>query len=135
VLASGDGGTTWRLGNAGLTALSTLDLAIDPHHPEMLWAAAGALGLYRSTVGGRVWDFAPQPPASPSRSFLSVIRAAFSADGSVLSVLFDNRLWSSDDAGVSWRLALGPETTPATPVGFLLTHPLDASTLYAAYPI
>ena len=132
VLASGDGGTTWQLRNAGLTALSTRELAIDPHHPEILWAAAGESGLYRSTVGGRVWSFPTQPPVSPSPAYLEVLRAVFSADGAILYVVFNGRLWSSDNAGVSWRLALGPETTPATGVSeFLFTHPLDAATLYA----
>ncbi len=130
MLASGDGGTTWQLRNAGITALQTSDLTVDPHHPEVLWAAAGP-GLYRSTTGGRVWDIANQPSAPSSPSFGEVTRVAFSADGAILYVVFDGRLWASDDAGVSWRLALGPETTPATGVSFLLIHPQDAATLYA----
>src|ERR1043165_5917335 len=36
VLASSDGGTTWQPRNTGLTALGASDLAIDPHHPEVL---------------------------------------------------------------------------------------------------
>jgi photosystem II stability/assembly factor-like uncharacterized protein len=132
VLASGDGGTTWQMRNAGLIALLTFDLAIDPHHPEILWAAAAEAGLYRSTVGGRVWDFPTQPPVFPSS--LAVRSTTFSADGAILYVASDGRLWSSDNAGVSWRLVLGPETTPATTVSSLLTYPLDAATLYAGYP-
>ncbi|HSS78463.1 MAG TPA: hypothetical protein VLV54_17175 [Thermoanaerobaculia bacterium] len=131
VLASSDGGATWQPRNTGLTALETLDAAIDPHHPEVLWAGAYGAGLYRSTVGGRVWDFSPQPPALFSESFVQVTRVGLSADGAVLGTVFNSGLWTSDDDGGSWRLVLGLETTTAAYVNFLLTHPQDAMTLYA----
>ncbi|HSS49434.1 MAG TPA: hypothetical protein VLX28_10840, partial [Thermoanaerobaculia bacterium] len=97
----------------------------------VLWAAAVNVGLYRSAVGGQVWDFPSQPPIPASESFVQAARVAFSADGAVLSTVFNSRLWTSDDAGDSWRLALGPETTPVAFVSFLLTHPLDAAVLYS----
>jgi hypothetical protein len=133
VLASGDGGATWQPRNRGLFALEAPDVAIDPHHPETLWAAAGPQGLYRSTVGGQVWDLPSQPPASPAR-FASVARVALSADGALLGTVFNGELWTCDDAGALWRLALGATTTPATPVSTLLTHPVDSATLYAGFP-
>ncbi|HEV7508880.1 MAG TPA: hypothetical protein VGS07_28650 [Thermoanaerobaculia bacterium] len=131
VLASGDGGGTWQARNTGLFALETLDAAIDPHHPEMLWAAAFGAGLYRSTVGGQVWDVPTQSPPPFSDSPVQVTHVAFSADGAILDTVFNDLLWTSDNAGASWHLALGPQTVPAAFVTFLLTHPLDAMALYA----
>jgi photosystem II stability/assembly factor-like uncharacterized protein len=134
VLASGDGQSPWQPRNTGLTALQTFDVAIDPHHPEVLWAAAGRPGLYRSTVGGRVWDFPTQPPQAPFDPLHTddrVTGVAFSSDGAVLYTVFHEGLWASDDAGASWRLTLGPETTPPALVSSLFTHPLEAATLYA----
>jgi photosystem II stability/assembly factor-like uncharacterized protein len=134
VLASGDGGATWQPRNSGLFALEAPDVAIDPHHPETLWAAAGPQGLYRSTVGGQVWDLPSQPPYSPGQ-LPSVARVALSADGALLGTVFNGGLWTRDDAGALWRLALGLTTIPASPVSTLLTHPVDAATLYAGFQI
>jgi photosystem II stability/assembly factor-like uncharacterized protein len=132
VLASGDGGGTWQPRNTGLFALETPQVAIDPHHPESLWAAAGASGLYRSDVGGRVWDLPTQPPAPAAPTSLPTVNGvAFSADGAVLYTAFNQALWASDDAGASWRLSLGPETTPSTSVVAFLPHPTDAATVYS----
>lgn len=130
VLASGDRGHTWQPRNTGLSALETAAVAIDPHHPEILWAAAGDAGLYRSDVGGRVWDLSTQPPAAPT-SRQSVDGVALSADGAVLYILFNQALWASGDAGASWRLALGAETTPSASVAAFLPHPTDAATVYS----
>ncbi len=133
VLASGDGGGSWQPRNTGLFALDIPAVAIDPHHPEILWAAAGAPGLYRSTAGGQMWDLPPQPPApADPNSLPSVNDVAFSADGALLYTLFNQALWRSGDAGGSWQLSLGPGTTPpSTTVFFFLTHPVDAATVYA----
>ncbi|HEV7508881.1 MAG TPA: hypothetical protein VGS07_28655 [Thermoanaerobaculia bacterium] len=132
VLASGDGGVSWQPRNTGLFALETPAVAIDPHHPEILWAAAGPAGVYRSTQGGRVWELPTQPPAPDDPTSLPGLNdVAFSADGALLYTLFNQALWRSDDAGASWRLALGQDTTPSTPVFFFLPHPVVASTLYA----
>jgi hypothetical protein len=133
VLASSDGGGTWQPRNTGLFALETPAVAIDPHHPEVLWAAAGLSGLYRSTVGGQVWDLPTQPPASAdSASFPGLSDVALSADGAVLYTLFNLVLWRSDDASASWQLSLGSAATPSSsPVFFFLPHPVEPSTAYA----
>jgi photosystem II stability/assembly factor-like uncharacterized protein len=133
VLASGDGGATWQPRNTGLTTQQALDVAIDPHHPNVLWAATGMTGLYRSTVGGQAWDLATQPPVPPDVPLIAPFTGvAFSSDGAILYTLFNGGLWTSDDAGVSWRLVLGPETTtPRAFVSLLLTDSQDAATLYA----
>ncbi len=133
VLASSDGGATWQPRNTGLHALTAFDLAIDPHHPESLWAAAGATGLYHSSSGGLNWDLSAQPPAPPfdplSPPF--TLGAAFSADGVHLYAVFDFELWGSEDAGASWRVLLGSPMTPDSFIASVRTHAADASTLYA----
>ena len=135
VLASGDRGDTWQPRNAGLFALESLQVAIDPHHPESLWAAAGASGLYHSNVGGAVWDRPTQPPAPAGPTSLPAVNGvAFSADGAVLYTEFNQALWASDDAGDSWRLSLGAETHPSSSAITLLPHPTDAATVYSWSP-
>ncbi len=133
VLASVDGGGTWQPRDTGLFALETPAVAIDPHHPEVLWAAAGGAGLYRSTVGGRVWDFPTQPPATAdSFLFPGLSDVALSADGAVLYTLFNLALWRSDDASASWQLSLGTAAPPfSSPVFFVLPHPAEPSSAYA----
>jgi photosystem II stability/assembly factor-like uncharacterized protein len=134
VLASSDGGASWQPRNLGLHALTTFDLAIDPHHPESLWAAAGVTGLYHSSTGGQEWDLSAQPPA-PLLNPLSppfTAGAAFSADGAHLYAVLLSQLWGSDDAGASWRVLLGAGTNPADGlVSSVSAHPTDASTVYA----
>jgi photosystem II stability/assembly factor-like uncharacterized protein len=134
VLASSDGGATWQPRNTGLLALTAYDLAIDPHHPETLWTAAGVTGLYRSTVGGLEWDLSAQPPAPPfdPLSPPSIFSVAVSADGARLYTVFNLELWASDDAGASWSAFLiDGSLPPFLLISSVRTHPVDASTLYA----
>jgi photosystem II stability/assembly factor-like uncharacterized protein len=126
VLASGDGGTTWQPRNAGLIALETFDLTVDPRGSGALWAATGPAGLYRSEAGGLSWDSLLQPPAPDGASFSTWdTHVAFSADGAILYTVFDNRLWASADAGASWQVRA---TNPG--VFFFLVDPVDPATLY-----
>jgi len=131
VLASGDGGGTWQPRNTGLFALEALDVTLDPHHPERLWAAAYLAGLFRGTEGGQGWEIPTQSPPPLSDSPVQATRVAFSADGALLDTVFNDFLWTSDNAGAFWHLALGPNTAPSAFVTFLLTHPVDAMALYA----
>jgi photosystem II stability/assembly factor-like uncharacterized protein len=134
VLASSDGGATWQPRNTGLLALTAYDLAIDPHHPETLWAAAGVTGLYRSTVGGRDWDLSAQPPA-PLFDPLSppaIFSVAVSADGARLYTVFNLELWASADDGANWtEFLIAGRLPPFLLISSVRTHPVDASTLYA----
>lgn len=51
VFTSADGGATWRAVNDGLENLVVLGLALDPQHPEVLYAGGGS-GVFRTTTGG-----------------------------------------------------------------------------------
>jgi photosystem II stability/assembly factor-like uncharacterized protein len=71
VLKSTDGGTTWHPASSGLPQQRFKDrvhpgkwltftvgvtaLAIDPAHPETLYAATGWRGVFRSTDSGKNW--------------------------------------------------------------------------------
>jgi len=134
VLASSDGGVTWQPRNTGLLALTAYDLAIDPRHPEALWAATGVTGLYHSIVGGREWDLSAQPPAPPfdPLSPPSIFSVAVSADGARLYTVFNLELWASDDDGGDWTAFLiAGRLPPFLLISSVRTHPVDASTLYA----
>jgi photosystem II stability/assembly factor-like uncharacterized protein len=129
VLASDDDGTTWQRRNRGLAAFDATTVAVDPRDPHTLWAATGPGGLYRSTAGGMIWDFPPQPPAASAPGNPPEVSAvAFSADGDALYVLSGQNLWKTEDAGATWSPA-GPGTPPV-PVFNLVTHPRDPGTLY-----
>lgn len=61
VFRSTDGGVSWTQLTNGLPNLSATDLAIDPRHPNVLYAGIGRIfgapenGIYKSTDGGASW--------------------------------------------------------------------------------
>jgi photosystem II stability/assembly factor-like uncharacterized protein len=75
VMKSRDGGATWQ--PAGLRGVQVLALAVDPVSPQTIYAGTfRALGVYRSTNGGKTWKpfAAGLPPGG-------VGALAISADG------------------------------------------------------
>src|SRR3982751_1950566 len=53
---SRDAGATWAWAGAGLIAgAQTTSVAVDPGHPETVYAAQGA--VFRSVDGGQTWKF------------------------------------------------------------------------------
>jgi photosystem II stability/assembly factor-like uncharacterized protein len=72
VLRSTDGGTSWQPASSGLPRVRAKDrrhpgkwitfavgitaLAIDPAHPQTLYAATGWRGVFRSTDSGKIWQ-------------------------------------------------------------------------------
>ncbi len=56
VYKSVDGGKTWFNSSAGLVLDYVYDLAIDPNHPDVIYAAMHTNGVYRSADGGATWE-------------------------------------------------------------------------------
>ena len=125
VYRSLDGGTTWR--NMGLRETQSIGrIAIDPHHPEIVFvAAAGHLfgpneqrGLYRTRDAGATWQKVLGVDANTG-----VIDVALAADGRTLfAATYERRrrafgfvgggpesgIWRSLDGGETWtRLSKG----------------------------
>lgn len=108
ILKTADGGQTWQTLTNGLPAAPALSLAIDPGHPDTLFAGLrsagegiGGAGLYRSTDGGQTWSrlSAGLPPEA---TFLSI--AVDPADGQTVYAA-DNfsGVYVSNDGGTTWN--------------------------------
>ena len=119
VFKSGDGGHRWRAMNVGLARALSKDrlphrraegfvyaLAIDPHETETVYAGS-ALGLYKSTNGGRSWrasGFARRyvtsvaiDPQNPQTLYASV--QGTSTRGGVFKSTDEGRHWRAADGG------------------------------------
>ncbi len=107
LLRSADGGETWSRVRQDLPNHEISDLAVDPIHPQIIYAGTRK-GLYRSTDGGESFGFVDRIP-------LGVVRVAVDPhDPATLYVLAghllvpqDRSLWQSRDRGESF-VALGP---------------------------
>ncbi len=92
LLASDDGGRTWRL----VERAAVMGLAINPADPKTI--AAGGPGILLSTDGGRRWEFvlALEGGAGP---------IAWSASDPDVgyAVGFDRTLYRTEDRGQSWQ--------------------------------
>jgi photosystem II stability/assembly factor-like uncharacterized protein len=54
VFKSIDGGATWAPANGGMSDTFTRSLAVDPVHPQTIYAGAET-GIYKTTDGGQTW--------------------------------------------------------------------------------
>ena len=126
VWLSRDGGSSWQPASNGLTATGVDSLAVDPVHPERLYAVAenavqgSPTNLVKSADGGATWHraapysylgFVALDPMTPTtlyvRDFLGLAR--------------------SRDAGVHWKL-LG--TDQCLEIDALALDPVRSGTLY-----
>jgi photosystem II stability/assembly factor-like uncharacterized protein len=135
---SDDRGATFRCLPPFTSALGSLPpvrLAVDPARPSTLWVAETRDRLWKSTDGGEHWtEIRPQglrragtprslaiDPSNPARLYLGTDRS--------LSDDRPERVWRSDDGGLSWRpwgrgMPAGSWTTD------LLIDPQQPSLLY-----
>lgn len=113
VFRSLDGGANWlsasgwntTLNRAQFTGGTTYRLALDPNHPQTIFAARNT-GLWRSTDGGDTWyrliageasDFAIDP-VNPNRMYVAL--------GYYLGAT-ENGVFRSDDGGANWHFLPG----------------------------
>lgn len=83
-------------------------LAVDPLHPDVLYAAATAAGAWQSSDGGKTWrqmlhlnDATPVndiaiDQVNPQRLYVALT-------GSIYQGAYDYGIWMSEDAGKTWH--------------------------------
>ena len=101
---STDGGTTWHPAMTGITdgsfPVSIGHLAIDPSHPQRVFAAAEGHGLFRSTDGGASWV------ASPGIPFAFLNGVAIDPDSpSLVFAVTSQGLYRTADSGDHFALS------------------------------
>ena len=117
-----DGGKTWRKVLFRDNKTGAVDIAIDPHHPDVMFAAmweafrveysmssgGPGSGLFKSTDGGEHWTEITRNPGLPAGIDGKIGVAVSGADANRIYAIVENQnggLFSSDDAGATWKLA------------------------------
>ena len=124
VFRSLDGGRSWKkvLGKGDDTG--AIDLAFEPGHPEVLYAAlwqtrrtpwevyppssGPGSGLYKSSDGGDTWaPVGKGLPAKPGRIGIAVAPSRPERVYAIVDALEGGGLYRSDDAGATWTKTSG----------------------------
>jgi len=139
-----DGGLSWTAVFDESPGLSMGALAMDPAHPDTLYAGTGeassggysyfGTGIYRSTDGGLTW----QPrgladsryiarivldPVDPQRIWVAVM-------GEVYGTSTERGVYLSTDGGATWQRKLF--LNDSTGASDVVVHPANPQTVYAA---
>jgi photosystem II stability/assembly factor-like uncharacterized protein len=121
VFKTTDGGKTWRKVLFRDNKTGAVDIAIDPHNPDVMFAAlweafrveysmssgGPGSGLFKSTDGGEHWTEITRNPGLPAGVDGKIGVAISGADSNRIYAIIENQnggLFSSDDAGASWKL-------------------------------
>lgn len=125
VYRSDDAGHTWVAANFGLPrsigaapVASIESTVLDPTDPDVVYAAAEAEGVFKTTNGGRTWIRVsaglPEPISRTSPWVLAIDpsnsrRLLVWASWAVHSERIDSAFFLSEDGATSWRkIAVGP---------------------------
>jgi photosystem II stability/assembly factor-like uncharacterized protein len=121
VFRSKDGGATWQKILYRNDRSGAVDLVLDPHNPNVLFAAIWDVnrtpwsltsggpgsGLFKSTDGGDHWTEITRNPGLPSGVIGKIGVAVSGGDSNRIYALVENAkggLYVSDDAGATWKL-------------------------------
>src|SRR5262245_19178333 len=124
LLPLGAGADGWTTG--GPLSLPNASLTIAPSDPRVLYLAAGAAGLYRTTDGGATWTRIPDPEnGGPTASVV-----VHPTSPMTVFAISSGRLYRSDDGGATWSLQLSDDSGRGV-AGFAI-DPAHPTTLYAS---
>ena len=121
VFKTTDGGKTWKKVLYRDDKTGAIDISVDRTNPNVLYAAlweayrveyqmssgGPGSGLYKSTDGGDTWTEITRNPGLPSGVVGRIGVSVSGADPNRVYALVENEnggLFSSDDAGASWKL-------------------------------
>lgn len=121
VFKSSDGGKTWKRTLFKDPRTGAVDIVIDVNNPNVLYAAlweayrieyqmssgGPGSGMYKSTDGGETWTEITRNTGLPSGMVGRIGLANTRADSNRVYALVENEnggLFSSDDAGATWKL-------------------------------
>jgi len=126
---SQDGGRTWESANSGLTENAGVsDLLVDPHDPQIVFAASTTDGLLLTRNGGASW--AQLQNGLPEQGCRSV---AFHPENTAFLLAGFERgsIYASSDGGETWqRSAHG--MPPEASIRSIVFDPLNPDIVYAA---
>ncbi|HTL45944.1 MAG TPA: hypothetical protein VL262_16520 [Vicinamibacterales bacterium] len=122
VYKSTDGGKTWKRVLFRNDKTGAVDIAIDRRNPSVMFAAlweayrveyqmssgGSGSGLFKSTDGGDTWTEITRAQGLPAGVDGKIGVAISGADSNRIYALIENEhggLFSSDDAGATWKLA------------------------------
>ena len=143
-----DGGATWTKSLYVSDQAGASDVAIDPNHPNVVYAGIWHFvrkpwttnsggrddGLYKSTDGGRTWTQL-SGHGLPDGTLGRIGLAIAPSTGRVYALIEASKgiLWRSDDAGANWTLVSNDTLVNQRPFYFshVVVDPQNADRLYA----
>jgi photosystem II stability/assembly factor-like uncharacterized protein len=149
IYKSTDGGTTWRRTLFRDPRTGGVDISIDPHNSNIMFAAlweayrveyqmssgGPGSGLFKSTDGGEHWTEITRNPGLPHGVVGKIGVAVSGADSNRVYAIVENEnggLFSSDDGGATWKVV--NEGRNIRQRAFYYTHvtadPKDKDTVY-----
>ena len=110
VWKSTDGGNSWKPVKDQMENLAVCSMAIDPVHPDTIWAGTGegffnydairGEGIFRTTDGGNTWV---QLDSTKNEKFYYVNKLAYDKNTSTLWAATRKGLYRSTDAGKTFK--------------------------------
>jgi photosystem II stability/assembly factor-like uncharacterized protein len=130
IFKSVDGGVTWRKASTGITGTNIRAMAIDPVHPQTLYAAMGDLfvgatsGIYKIVDGANHWTLIDTAPTQPYQLVV---------DAQNTNILYQvaNTVRKTTDGGVTWN----PVTFPGTVKTLVLDPHASGSIVAISNPV
>ncbi|HUX68217.1 MAG TPA: hypothetical protein VMV31_12080 [Terriglobales bacterium] len=149
VYKSVDGGAHWKKVLYRDDQTGAVDLAMDPHHANVLYAAlwqawrkdwgmssgGPGSGLFKSTDAGETWTEISRNPGMPKGILGKIGITVSGADSNRLYAIVEARdggVYRSDDAGATWRLVNSENTLRQRAFYFsdIIADPVKKDTVY-----
>jgi len=130
IYVSRDRGRTWSPVNDQLSQDAFVNaLAVDPHNPDLVYAATANRGLLKTTDGGQSWRGVQGGLPEDSASAVAINPG----DPNVIFAGFDRKsLYVSSDGGVTWEASVRGMMAEASPSAIVFDPADPQDTVYVA---